>query len=245
MSARKRERTDALTGALARRGVLRLRDAAALLGVSEMTVRRDVGAHPELFTYLGGHIINANDVAGGYELDREVDSHAAAKIAACGHALELIAPDDTIFIDCGSTLVHLAEAIPSDLPVTIIGYSLNVAERLSAKPNVRLVLLGGLFHPGSASFSGDEGLAALGRFGINKAFISAGGVDVERGVSCSNFHEVPIKQKAIAGALESHLVVDSSKFGKIKPAVFAPLDSFRSILTEQGAKPAGGLKRRA
>ena len=245
MAAQKRERTDALAGALARRGVLKLRDAAALLGVSEMTVRRDVAAHPELFTYLGGHIVNANDVAGGYELDREVDSHAAAKIVACDHALRLVAPDDTIFIDCGSTLVRLAEAIPSDLPLTIICHSLNVADRLAAKPNVRLILLGGLFHPGSASFSGDEGLVALGRIGINKAFISAGGVDPERGVSCSNFHEVPAKQKAIAGAMESHLVVDSSKLGKVKPAVFASLDSFRSVVTEQGAKPAGAIKRRA
>lgn len=245
MPVHKRERTEALAGALARRGVLRLRDAASLLGVSEMTVRRDVGAHPELFTYLGGHIVSASDVAGGYDLDREIDSHAAAKIAACGHALRLIAPDDTIFIDCGSTLVHLAEAIPADLPVTIICYSLNVAERLAAKAKVRLILLGGLFHPGSASFSGEDGLAALARFGINKAFISAGGVDAERGVSCSNFHEVPTKQKAIAGALESHLVVDSSKLGKVKPAVFAPLASFRSILTEQGARSIGSPRRRA
>jgi DeoR family transcriptional regulator, deoxyribose operon repressor len=243
MTVQRRERTEALAGALARRGVLRLREAASLLGVSEMTVRRDVTAHPELFTYLGGHIVNATDVAGGYELDREVDSHAAAKVAACAHALRLVAPDDTIFIDCGSTLVHLAEAIPSDLSLTIICYSLNVAERLAAKPNVRLILLGGLFHAGSASFSGDEGLAALGRFGINKAFISAGGVDVERGASCSNFHEVPTKQKAIAGAIESHLVIDSSKLGVVKPAVFAPLSAFRSILTEQGAK-AGSLSRR-
>jgi DeoR family transcriptional regulator, deoxyribose operon repressor len=245
VSVRKRERAEALSSALARRGVLRLRDAASLLGVSEMTVRRDVSAHPELFTYLGGHIVNATDVAGGYELDREVDSHAAAKIAACGHALRLIAPDDTIFIDCGSTLVHLADAIPADLSVTIICYSLNVADRLAAKPKVRLILLGGLFHPGSASFSGEDGLAALGRFGINKAFISAGGVDLERGVSCSNFHEVPTKQKAIAGALESHLVVDSSKLGKVKPAVFAPLSAFWSVLTEQGARTIGAPRRRA
>lgn len=235
MSVRNKERTNALAGALARRGVLRLRDAAALLGVSEMTVRRDVIANPGRFTYLGGHIVNAMDVAGGYELGREADSHAAAKIAACMRALRLIAPEDTIFIDCGSTLVHLAEAIPADLPVTIICYSLNVADRLAAKPNVRLIMLGGLFHPTSATFSSNEGLEALGRFGVNKAFLSAGGVDVERGASCSNFHEVPIKQKAIAGAIESHLVVDSSKFGRVKPAVFAQLGAFRSVLTENGA----------
>ena len=71
MSARKIDRTNALTSALARRGVLRLREAAALLGVSEMTVRRDVSENPQLFTYLGGHIVNATDVAGGYELDRD------------------------------------------------------------------------------------------------------------------------------------------------------------------------------
>jgi DeoR family transcriptional regulator, deoxyribose operon repressor len=202
MSVRKRARTDALAGAIARRGVLRLRDAAALLGVSEMTVRRDVSENPQLFTYLGGHIVNATDVAGGYELDREVDSHAAAKATACARALRLIAPDDTIFIDCGSTLVHLADAVPLDFTATIICYSLNVVERLAVRPNIRLILLGGLFHAGSASFSSNEALEALGRYGINKAFISAGGVDQERGASCSNFHEVPVKQRAIASAGE-------------------------------------------
>ena len=56
MSTRKTERANALADALARRGVLHLRDAAALLGVSEMTVRRDVSAMPDRFAYLGGHI---------------------------------------------------------------------------------------------------------------------------------------------------------------------------------------------
>ena len=245
MSARKIDRTNALTSALARRGVLRLREAAALLGVSEMTVRRDVGENPQLFTYLGGHIVNATDVAGGYELVREVDSHAAAKAKACARALRLIAPEDTIFIDCGSTLVHLADAIPLDFTGTIVCYSLNVAERLAARPNVRLIMLGGLYHPGSASFSSNEAIEALGRYGINKAFISAGGVDQERGASCSNFHEVPVKQKAIASAGESYLVADSSKLGKVKPAVFAPLAAFKAILTETSVWAAKGTKRSA
>ena len=63
------------------------------------------------------------------------------------------------------------------------------------------------------------------------------GVDVERGVSCSNFYEVPIKQKAMLGAIERHLVVDSSKFGIVRPAFFAKLDQFTSIITEAARKP--------
>lgn len=245
MSARKLDRLNALQGALARRGVLRLREAASLLGVSEMTVRRDIAEHPQRFTYLGGHIVNATDVAGGYELDRERDSHAAAKMKACARAVRLIQPDDTLFIDCGSTLVHLADAIPADFTATIICYSLNVVDRLAVRPNVRLILLGGLYHPGSASFSSNEALEALGRYGINKAFISAGGVDQDRGASCSNFHEVPVKQKAIASAGESYLVVDSSKLGKVKPAVFAPLSAFRAILTETSVWSAKDARRSA
>lgn len=236
MSNRKSERANLLAEALAQRGVLHLRDAAALLGVSEMTVRRDVGAMPDRFAYLGGHIVSADDIAGGYELGRELDSHTSAKMRACAHALALIAPDDTVFIDCGSTLEHLAEQIPADLHITVICYALNVAAKLAQKPNLRMVMLGGIYHAASATFSSGEWLEPLGRFGINKAFISAGGVDAERGASCSHFHEVPIKQKAIASALESYLVVDSSKFGIVKPAYFARLNDFRSIITEAGAK---------
>jgi Transcriptional regulators of sugar metabolism len=237
MAPRKGERIDELTRTLARRGVVHLREAAALLGVSEMTIRRDVGANPDRFAYLGGHIVAAADVAGdaSYVIDREADSHAAAKLAACRNALALIRPDDTIFIDCGTTLVHLAALLPEDLPVTVVTYALNVANRLAEKPNARMILLGGVYNPSSASFSGEDAVESLGRYGITKAFVSAGGVDAERGVSCSHLHEVPFKQKAIAGALESYLVVDDSKFGKIRPVYFAKVGDFRAIVSESGA----------
>lgn len=238
MPARKLQRITLLADALAQRGVIHLRDAAALLNVSEMTVRRDISTHPERFAYLGGHIVNADDVCGEYELGREADSHAKAKLRACLHAVKLIMPDDTVFIDCGSTLEHLAQQIPADLNITVICYSLNVAERLAHKPHLRLIMLGGLYHAPSATFSSGEWLESLGRFGINKAFISAGGVDVNRGASCSHFHEVPIKQKAIATALESHLVIDSTKFTLVKPAYFAKLADFKTIITEAGMSAA-------
>jgi DeoR family deoxyribose operon repressor len=238
MSTRRTERLNALASALVHRGVLRLREAAAILDVSEMTVRRDITSSPDRFAYLGGHIVSASDIGTNttYVLDREVDSHAKAKAAACATAAQLLSDDDTVFIDCGSTLIHLADRIPRELGITVICYSLNVAEILSKKPNVRLIMLGGVYHAASASFSGDETVAALSRLGINKAFISAGGVDVERGASCSNFYEVPIKQKAMQGAMESHLVIDSSKFGKIRPAYFARIDQFDSIITESGTQ---------
>jgi DeoR family deoxyribose operon repressor len=236
MGEPKSSRVDKLSRSLAQRGVLHLREAASLLGVSEMTIRRDVAANRDQFAYLGGHIVSAADVAGGggYVFDQEADSHAEAKAAACARAVTLIAPEDTIFLDCGTTIPYLAEMLPEDMPLTVICYALNVANRLAAKPNVRLILLGGLYHASSASFGGPDAIETMSRFGINKAFVSAGGVDPARGVSCSHFHEVPIKKAAIATALVSYLVVDASKIGRVRPAVFAALSDFRSIISEQG-----------
>lgn len=228
-------RLERIGAMLAGQSHLKLAAIAADLGVSEMTVRRDVMESGGRFACLGGHVIGAqNDVAGDYVLEQEVDHHAAAKAAACAKAVKLIEEDDTIFIDCGTTTPRLAALIPAEMRLTAVCYSLNVADILSRRQNMRLILLGGLFHPAAASFSGEAALEQLRRLSINKAFISAGGVHETRGVTCSHFHEVPVKQAAIARAVESYLVVDASKFGKVRAAHFAETSAFTSIVSDQG-----------
>lgn len=239
MSARNTQRIAALVSALAERRVLHLRQAAELLGVSEMTVRRDIAEHPDQFAYFGGHIMSPAQVEGNtrYEIATAADSHAVAKREACVHAARHIRPDETIFIDCGTTLLHLVELIPDDYRLTAICYALNVAERLTRKPNVTMVMLGGLYHPSSASFSAEFDLDRLAGFGINVAFLSAAGVDMQRGVTCAAFHEAEVKKKALALARASYLVVDSSKMGKLQRAFFAPVEAFKAIITEHGETP--------
>lgn len=229
MVSRKAKRIRDLSEALTERRVLHLRDAALLLNVSEMTVRRDVAENPGQFGYLGGHIVPVADIDGDvpYELARAADSHASAKREACARAAKYIRRDETIFIDCGTTLLSLIDYIPDDYSITAVCYALNVAEKLTRRANVSVVMLGGLYHPSSASFSGASGLDTLNYLGINTAFISAAGVDLNRGATCAHFHEAPVKQKVISLAQKSFLVVDRSKFGKIKPAFSLQSEHFR------------------
>jgi DeoR family transcriptional regulator, deoxyribose operon repressor len=237
----KSDRVRALVKALDDQGVIHLREAVSLLGVSEMTVRRDVAANPDLFTYLGGHIVNAAKLpaSSAYVLETEEEHFAQAKAQACAHAAGLIAANDTVFVDCGTTLATIGRYIPRELNVTMICYSLNVAEAVRRMDNIRLILLGGVYVPSSDSFTGNESLEALRHIGINKALISAGGVDPVRGVSCWNFHEVPIKQAAMESAVERHLVVDSSKFGQVRAVRFAQIGDFDSVISEAGQKLRG------
>lgn len=55
MSIKSQDRIEALTRNLEVSNVIRLKDAADLLGVSEMTVRRDVANCENIFTYMGVH----------------------------------------------------------------------------------------------------------------------------------------------------------------------------------------------
>ena len=129
----------------------------------------------------------------------------------------------------------MIEHLPITGRLTVVTYAMNIAARVANRSNTSLILLGGLFHASSQTFSGEEALRSLERLGINKAFISAGGVHAQHGVTCSNFHEVPIKQAVLARAAEAHLVVDSSKLDKIKPAYFARRDQFARLITEADA----------
>lgn len=231
-AARHATRVNALADALAESAPLHLREAAQLLGVSAMTIRRDIEKVPERFGYLGGYIVpRAGDAP--YVMAREQGAHEAAKAAIAAKAAALIEEDDTVFIDCGTTTPHLVRALPG-VRLTVVCYALNVAAPLAQNPNVRLILLGGLYNPSSASFAVADGLATLERLGINKAFLSAGGVHAERGVSCSNFHEVPVKQAVLRLAERPCLIVDGSKLGKLRPASFAELGQFDTLVTNEG-----------
>ncbi|HSW03466.1 DeoR/GlpR family DNA-binding transcription regulator [Aquabacterium sp.] len=222
----------------AARGALPLAHAAEALQVSAMTIRRDLAGPEAPLSCLGGYVVAAlAPAAARYTLDEEADQHAPHKRLACRRAAEQVQAGDSLFIDCGTTMPHLAEALPPDIALNVVCYSLNIATILSRRPNTQLMLLGGLYHASSASFSSDEAVAYLRRLGVNKAFISAGGVHAERGASCANFHEVPVKQAAIASAAESFLVVDDSKLGRLRPAFFSPLARFSRIIVGGAPSP--------
>ncbi|MGR4066390.1 DeoR/GlpR family DNA-binding transcription regulator [Billgrantia sp. C5P2] len=234
MNDRSAMRLARLQQALVAAGTIHLREAARLCGVSEMTIRRDVAASDGAMTLLGGRLVMANNphYSSAYDLDRQKDSHALAKRRLCERAAGFIENGDTLFMDCGTTLLPLVGRLAAFERLTVVTYALNVANAVSLLPEVRLVLLGGLYHASSRSFGGDDMSAAIKRLGINRAFISAAGVHAERGVSCFHFHEVAPKQAAIACAEQRLLVVDESKVGQVRPAYFARLDDFDVVITD-------------
>ncbi|RUT28365.1 DeoR/GlpR transcriptional regulator [Arsenicitalea aurantiaca] len=242
MSRKSQQRIEAIVATVTNSGHQPIRSIAETLGVSEMTVRRDVVESRGRLAVLGGQVVAKADGATNYALDSEETSHVGDKRIASRHAAGMIDLEDTIFLDCGSTTAHLAALIPPDLGITVVTYALNIAAIVSRIPGVRLVMIGGIFHGASASFSGPEGLRVIEGVRLNKAFISAGGVHRTLGVSCSNFYEVPAKLTALKNAANAYVLADSSKYGRVKPAHFAELTDFNGFVNERGVFPRSEIE---
>ncbi|MFG6666237.1 DeoR/GlpR family DNA-binding transcription regulator [Halomonas sp. HNIBRBA4712] len=231
MNDRREERLALLKEALERHTLLPLRDAATLCGVSEMTIRRDLQGGAAPIQLAGGRLFKL-PAAPAYDLAEQQEVDYPVKYRLCERALDFIDEEDTLFIDCGSTLTPLLGFLSRFRALTVVTYALNVASAVSTLPNVRLVLLGGLYYPASQSFGGDNVAFEIRRLGINKALISAAGVDDQQGVSCFHFHEVAPKRAAIECAEKRILLIDKRKMGVVRPAYFATLGDFDALVTD-------------
>ncbi|QCR35804.1 DNA-binding transcriptional repressor DeoR [Nissabacter sp. SGAir0207] len=240
METRREERIQRLVQALKRSDKIHLKEAAALLGVSEMTIRRDLSAQPSSVVLLGGYVVidpKASSVTSYFVSDQqgkqvEEKRHVGRLAAQC------IAADDTVFFDCGTTIPYIIDAIDEALPFTAVCYSLNTFLALQDKPLCKVVLCGGEFRPDSYIFTPLAGRNLMENICPTKAFISAAGIHLEQGVSCYNFEEIEMKHRALAGAGQRILVVDHTKFGKVKPARVGDLTLFDTVITNRPPEPA-------
>ncbi len=98
METRREERIGQLLQELKRSDKLHLKDAAALLGVSEMTIRRDLNNHSAPVVLLGGYIVLEPRSASHYLLSDQKSRTVEEKRRAAKLAATLVEPDQTLFL---------------------------------------------------------------------------------------------------------------------------------------------------
>jgi DeoR family deoxyribose operon repressor len=117
METRRDERISQLIQALKRSDKLHLKEAAALLGVSEMTIRRDLNGHNGPVVLLGGYIVLEPRSATHYLLSDQKTRLVEEKRRAARHAAALLEAHQMAFFDCGTTTPWIIDAIDNALPL--------------------------------------------------------------------------------------------------------------------------------
>ena len=234
------ERHQRILQCLALHGRATIGALAAELGVSDDTVRRDLRTLEQqgaLRKTHGGAL--ALDVPNLARSDR-AGLFQPVKQQMGQRAAQLISAGQTLFIDAGSTLLEVARHLPAQ-PFTVITHSLDVAQCLSCRPDIRLFLTGGEWDARQRLFGGASAEAFVRQFRADWAILGACAADTRLGLMASEASDAEIKRGMLACSAQALLVADHSKFGQHAPHAVAPLSRFNALVTDFPLGPIDGV----
>jgi DeoR/GlpR family transcriptional regulator of sugar metabolism len=233
------DRVDRVIEILALRGFRSVTELAADLGVSEGTVRRylDRLQRKDLIRRTHGGAWAGHDAT---EIDYRLrDTERRAEKEAIGRlAWSLIQPDESVYIDAGSTAAHLAAAMDDSRRFTVVTNSTVVLQLLENRTLIDTIVLGGKLHGPSRSLVGPIAEETVRQFHFARAFLGANGIDLEEGLTQLNMEELPVKKAVAAGSRQVVVLADSTKFSRNLFVSFLPLERVHLIITDEGI-PSG------
>jgi DeoR/GlpR family transcriptional regulator of sugar metabolism len=195
--------------------VVRVSVLSEQLGVSEVTIRRDL----EVLERRG-------------MLER---THGGAVIGAAAAAL--VEPGDALYLNGGTTTLQVfrhLRATGLKVATNHVGIALEAADR-----DIELLLLGGHYRAPSNSVVGPFATEALRRTHATKAFIGVEGISVGSGLTTPVAAEAEIARVMIEQTRGRVMVVaDHSKIGAVADFVIAPLEEVDALVVDEGCSEA-------
>ncbi len=216
-------------------GEASITELAIQLNVSEMTIRRDLKeleAEHLLKRVHGGAVIATGR---SYEppllIRNETEIDAKTEIGK--YAANLVEDGDSVAIDIGSTTYEFAKNLVSKINLTIITPGLYIANLFLSKPDIRVILSGGVIRHGEGSLTGQLTVKAFEGLFVDKLFLGMGGISAQAGCTEYNWDDAIVKQAMVRSAKEVIALADASKFDVIAFAQICPLSSLKRLITNQ------------
>ncbi len=218
-------------------GFVRVHDLSVHLGVSEVTIRKDLKDLEKRRMLVRSH--GSASPVSSLTIDRHIDEkekvQVSEKMRIAEAANMLLVKNDRIIIASGTTVLAFAQHITLTDPITVITPSVKVSLILSYKPNVEIIQLGGTLRKSSASAIGPYSESLLKEMICSKLFIGIDGLDLDLGLTTSNIAEAHLNQYMIDAAQEVIVLADSTKFGKRGFGRICSLDRVHHIITDRNA----------
>jgi DeoR/GlpR family transcriptional regulator of sugar metabolism len=227
-----------------RRGGVRVNELTQRLGVSDMTVRRDLDTLARmgaLEKVHGGAVpVEAAEPTGhepGFE--EKTGREPAAKEEIARAAASLVTPGSAVALSGGTTTYALARLLAAVPDLTVVTNSVRVADVLhtgadgpeTGGPTV--VLTGGVRTP-SDSLVGPVADRAIAALHFDLLFLGVHGISVEAGLSTPNLAEAETNRRLVASARRVVVVADHTKWGTVGLSSFASLSEVDVLVTDAG-----------
>ena len=228
-------------------GRISVSDTSRQLGVSEMTIRRDLEVLEQggLLNRVHGGAVPARSRSYEPPFALRVMRNVDAKQRIAEAAAALINDGETVILDAGTTTIEIARALRSQKDLRVLTPSLHIATILADNPAITLMLCGGTVRAGEQSITGALAQQAFVDFSFDTLFLTVGGVDMRSGATEYNLEDAAVKRAAFASARRRVVVADGSKLGKTAFARICAVEELDLLITDASApeKVVDGLRR--
>ena len=228
-----------------RDGSARVSDLTQRLGVSDMTIRRDLEALAQaglIEKVHGGAVLPG--APSSHEPGFEAKSVLAKpqKEAIARAAADLVKPGTAIALSAGTTTFALAGQLLDVAGLTIVTNSVRVASIFGARPGgplggtVQVVLTGGVRTPSDA-LVGPIADSAIRSLHVDQLFLGCHGIDPAAGLTSPNLAEAETNRAFVHAARRVTVVADHTKWGIVGLSSFAALDEVDTLVTDGQLHP--------
>ncbi len=212
-----------------------LEEIAQQVHASVSTVRRDVSileaAGIARRTHGGARIVAPRSDEFAFSAR---DTHQLIEKEAIGRACaELISANQTVIIDAGTTVYHVARYLEGKSP-QIITNSLPVANLFASASRMEVLVSGGVIYPRLGVLVGPLAVESFLKIHADVAVMSSGGLTME-GITNSHGLLIDIQRAMIKAAQKVIFCFDHTKFGRRSVSPLCDLDCVDVIVTDAGA----------
>ncbi len=220
-----------------RHGGARVADLVRVLGVSDMTIRRDIEALAErglVAKVHGGAVAleGATDEPGYATKSTQQRSEKQAIARAAAH---LVSPGTAVGISAGTTTAALAHELIHVPELTVVTNSIPVADVFyhTGRPDQTVVLTGGTRTPSDA-LVGPVAQEAAARLNLDLLFLGVHGMSPRAGYTTPNLSEADTNRALVAAARRLVVLADHTKWDMIGIATIAGLADAHVVVTDSG-----------
>lgn len=236
-----RQRQERILREVDRHGGCRVSELVDILGVSDMTVRRDIEVLAEKGLVLKVH--GGATAIGGRTADEpgfhvKSELNPVEKSAIARTAAGLIQPGASVAISAGTTTYAVAHELRAIRDLTVVTNSPRVAELLHDpnRKDLTVILTGGVRTPSDA-LAGPVAVATLRGFHVDTLILGVHGIDERRGLTTPNLEEAETNRALIACAKRLVVVADHTKWGLVGLSQIATLDQVDVLVTDADLDP--------
>ena len=207
-----------------------------LLGVSEMTIRRDLDALERqgiVERTHGGAVFRQERVVGKFHYNSAVQENLREKQRIARRAAAMIEPNGIIFLGEGTTCAQMIRYVDSGMPFTIFTNNLGVISEIEDKTG-DLILLGGAYNHTTRALAGPLTMEMISQVNVTKLFLGADGFSLNAGLTTPNLEMATVERSMIRHTRGKVIVmVDHSKFGLVAEIVITPIKNIDVLITDR------------